>query len=493
MKKIFEDNAPKVQGFYISATKRNSGKTTISIAIMRLLRDKGLIVQPFKKGPDFIDPMWLKMATGVNCYNLDFYFMSKNKIIKHFLNHSQGADISIVEGNHGLYDSLDLYGNSSNAALAKFLNLPVILVVDVGELNRSVIPVLLGFKNFDENVKIKGLILNKVHSKRHEKNLMKAINYYTDFKVVGQIPNDTELSIKQRHLGLVSTLDRQDVEKHISNLADKVSDFVDLDAIVNISGSNNTKPFGKLPHDFIASPEKIKPPAVRKVKKPLRVGIAYDSAFNFYYDENIESIENLGCDIVKFSPISDSVLPDVDAIYIGGGFPEIFCEKLEENATLRTEIREKIECGLPVYAECGGLMYLCKSITYDGKRSEMVGVIPADVKWTKKPKGHGYTRLESIYYDKDGALWFNKIKNIKGHEFHHSYLEIPPLNGGVDNMPEFAFSMKKGYGVNGINDGIVYKNMMAGYTHIFSPSVPGWFKNWISFVKEIKKYSLKIK
>lgn len=487
MEKIFENNNCRIQGFYISATKRNSGKTTISIAIMRLLRDKGLIVHPFKKGPDFIDPMWLKIATGENCYNLDSYFMSKNKIIKHFLDHSRGSDISIVEGNHGLYDSLDLRGNSSNAALSKLLNLPVVLVVDVGELNRSVVPVLLGFKNFDDNVKIKGLILNKVHSKRHEKNLMRAINYYTDFKVVGQIPNDAELSIKQRHLGLVSTLDSEDIEGRISNIASKISNFVDLEGIINISGAAAVKSSGKIMRDFIVPPKKIE--SAKRARKTVRVGLAYDSAFNFYYNENIEALENLGCDIIKFSPIDDEVLPNIDALYIGGGFPEIFCKDLEANVNLRKDIREKIESGLPVYAECGGLMYLCKSIAYDGNISEMVGVIDADVKWTKKPKGHGYTKLAPIYYDKNSDLWFNKIKNIKGHEFHHSYLEIPSLSSNM----KFAFSMKKGFGVNGAHDGIVYKNMMACYTHIFSPSVPGWFKNWVSFIKEIKKYSLKIK
>ncbi|MHB1679190.1 MAG: cobyrinate a,c-diamide synthase [bacterium] len=485
MEKIFENKNYKVQGFYISAAKRNSGKTTISIAIMRLLRDKGLIVQSFKKGPDFIDPMWLSIATGKNCYNLDFYFMSKDKIKNHFLEHSLNSDISIIEGNHGLHDSLDLYGKSSNASMAKLLDLPVILVIDVGEFNRGVVPLLLGFRNFDKKVNIKGVILNKVHSKRHEKNLINAINHYTDLKVVGNIPNDLELSIKQRHLGLLSTLGGEDIENLVSNISSKISNYIDLEGIVDIS-KISAKSYNniKLKYNIVTPPKKIE---LDRVRERVKIGIAYDGAFNFYYNENIEALENLGCDIIRFSPLKDVSLPEVDALYIGGGFPEIFCKDLEANINLRKDIREKIEIGLPVYAECGGLMYLCKSISCDNIMYEMVGAIDADVKWTKNPKGHGYTKLTPAFYDKNSRLWFNKIKFIKGHEFHHSYLETPSSN----NM-NFVFNVEKGFGVNGANDGIIYKNIIASYTHIFSPSSPKWFKNWVSFIKEIKKYFLKI-
>ncbi|MHB1645087.1 MAG: cobyrinate a,c-diamide synthase [bacterium] len=493
MEKISENKNYKMQGFYISAAKRNSGKTTISIAIMRLLRNKGLIVQSFKKGPDFIDPMWLSIATGKNCYNLDFYFMSKDKIKKHFLEHSLNSDINIVEGNHGLYDSIDLYGKSSNASMAKLLRLPVILVIDVGEFNRGVVPLLLGFRNFDKKVNIKGIILNKIHSKRHEKNLINAINYYTDLKVVGNIPNDPELSIKQRHLGLMSTLSGEDVENLVSNISSKISNYIDLEGIINIS-KIAAKSYAdvNLKYNIItASAAHVAPPKKiesGRVRERVKIGIAYDGAFNFYYNENIETLENLGCEIIRFSPLKDDGLPKVDALYIGGGFPEIFCKDLEANSNLRMDIREKIEIGLPVYAECGGLMYLCKSISCDDIMYEMVGAIDADVKWTKKPKGHGYTKLTTAFYDKNSRLWFNKIKFLKGHEFHHSYLETPSSN----NM-NFAFNVEKGFGVNGESDGIIYKNIIASYTHIFSPSSPGWFKNWVYFIKEIKKDFLKIK
>ena len=478
----------RINGFYISAAKRNSGKTTISIAIMRLLRDRGLIVQPFKKGPDFIDPMWLSTATGKNCYNLDFYFMSKNKIKKHFLEYSLNSDVSIVEGNHGLHDSFDIYGKSSNAEMAKLLGIPVILLIDVGELNRGVVPLILGFQNFDKDVNIKGIILNKVHSKRHEKNLIKAINYYTDFKVVGNVPNNPEFSIKQRHLGLLSTLSAEDIENFVSNMSSKIAGYIDIDGIIKISkiGGKSSVGVKNLPVLFRKNNK------ARNVQNTVKIGLAYDNAFNFYYNENIEALENLGCEIIKFSPLKDGRLPDIDALYIGGGFPEIFCRDLESNIDLRRDIREKIETGLPVYAECGGLMYLCKSISYGDVICEMTGVIDADVKLTKKPKGHGYTKLTPAFYDKNSRLWFNKIKFIKGHEFHHSFLETPPS----DNM-DFVFNVKKGFGVNGASDGIIYKNMIASYTHIFSPSAPKWFKNWVSFVKEnkkeVKKDFLKIK
>ena len=467
----------QINGIYISAAKRNSGKTTISIALSRLLKNKGLSVQPFKKGPDFIDPMWLNIASGRRTYNLDFYFMSKNKIRNHFISHSLGSQISIVEGNHGLHDSFDIYGKSSNAEMSKLLGLPVILIIDVGELNRGVVPLILGFKEFDKKVDIKGVILNKVHSKRHEKNLLKAIKYYTDLKVVGNIPNNPDFSVKQRHLGLLSTLSAEEVEQLVNEMSFKISEYIDLDGIVKIS-----KTVDKSYRDIKNLPElSLKNGTKRTGRKALKIGLAYDNAFNFYYNENLEALEDLGCEIIKFSPIADTRLPEVDALYIGGGFPEIFSGDLEANTAIRKEIRQKIEEGLPVYAECGGLMYLCKSISYENSFNEMVGVIDADVKLTKKPKGHGYTKLSPYIYEnhKEG-LWFNKIKLIKGHEFHHSFLEMPP------DRYKFMFEMKKGYGVDGISDGIAYKNVLAGYTHIYSPSSPGWFKNWVAFIRQMK-------
>jgi len=467
----------RINGIYISAAKRNSGKTTISIALSRLLRDKGLSVQPFKKGPDFIDPMWLNIASGKRTYNLDFYFMSKNKIREHFIAHSLNSEISIVEGNHGLHDSFDIYGKSSNAEMSKLLGLPVILLIDVGELNRGVVPLILGFQEFDKDVNIKGIILNKIHSKRHEKNLLRAVKYYTDLKVVGNIPNNPEFSVKQRHLGLLSTLSAGEVDKLVAEMSSKISEYIDLENIIKISKIAD-KSYPDIKNSrFLSVKNNIK----RNAGNTLKIGLAYDNAFNFYYNENLEALENLGCEIIKFSPIGDAHLPDVDALYIGGGFPEIFSGELQANLSIRKEIKHKIEHGLPVYAECGGLMYLCKSISYENNFNEMVGVIDADVKLTKKPKGHGYTKLAPYSHERGGeALWFNKIKLIKGHEFHHSFLEMPP------DRYEFVFRMKKGCGVDGISDGISYKNVLAGYTHIYSPSSPGWFKNWIAFIKQIK-------
>lgn len=474
-KKFKKNNC--VSGIYISATKRNSGKTTISVALSRLLRNKGLSVQPFKKGPDFIDPMWLNIASGSRTYNLDFYFMSKDKIREHFLKYSLNSDISIVEGNHGLHDSFDIYGKSSNAGMAKLLGLPVVLLIDVGELNRGVVPLILGFREFDKEVDIKGIILNKVHSKRHEKNLLRAIKYYTDLKVVGKIPNDPGFSVKQRHLGLSSTLSAEEVEKFVDDVSSKISEYIDMESIIKISKTANKS----FPEVRLRSVSNIAIKQKRNAGNPIKIGLAYDNAFNFYYNENLSALEDLGCKIINFSPINDKHLPDVDALYIGGGFPEIFSADLQANINIRKDIKQKIEEGLPVYAECGGLMYLCRSISYEGNFNEMVGVIDADVKLVKKPKGHGYTKLTPYIYEnnKEGK-WFNKIRLIKGHEFHHSFLEMP------ENGYKFIFKMMRGYGVDGVSDGITYKNILAGYTHIYSPSSPGWFKNWVAFIKRVK-------
>ncbi len=500
-------------GFYISAAKRNSGKTTLSIAICRLLKQKNFTVQPFKKGPDFIDPMWLGIASQKNCYNLDFYFLSKKKIVKHFMERSAESDISIVEGNHGLYDSTDLYGRTSNASLAKLLCLPVILVVDVSEINRSIVPMILGFKDFDKNLKLSGLLLNKVHSKRHEKNLIRAIKYYTDVNVVGAVPNIAEVSIKQRHLGLVSTLAKGELNELIEKITGMVSGYIDISAILkmsNVTAGKMAKKIGSPVNPFFdsdnsnAAGEHINISAsnaaplhtdngnhninninniinnIPNRKKRLKIGIALDNAFNFYYNENLEELEALGSELVFFSPLNDQVLPDVDAVYIGGGFPEVFAQALEANHSIRIDIKEKVEEGLPVYAECGGLMYLCRSITHNETESAMVGIIDADVKLTKKPKGHGYTMLKPLNYSRDSWQWHQKVRTLKGHEFHHSFL---------DNMPDacFGFNIIRGYGVNGSNDGIIYKNVLASFTHVYSKASPSWFKKWVSFIKDHNK------
>ncbi len=466
-----------VNGIYIAAAKRNSGKTTVSIALSRLFKNRGLSVQPFKKGPDFIDSMWLNIASGKKIYNLDFYFMPRNKIKKHFLTHSLGSDISIVEGNHGLHDSLDMHGRSSNAEMAKLLGLPVIFLIDVGELNRGVVPLIMGFQQFDRDVNIKGIILNKVHSKRHEKNLIKAIHYYTDLKIVGNIPNNLEYSIKQRHLGLLSTLSSEERENFVADMSSKISDFIDTDSIIKISKIAK-KSCSAVKDSAVLPPNKNKK---RITRNTVKIGIAYDNAFNFYYNENIEVLERLGCEIIKFSPLKDAFLPDVDAFYIGGGFPEIFSGELQANINIRREMKRRIEEGIPVYAECGGLMYLCKSISYENNFHEMVGVIDANVKFTKKPKGHGYTKLSPFFYDRKEGLWFNKIKSIKGHEFHHSFID---MSSSISS--DLVFNVKKGFGVNGTGDGIAYKNILAGYTHIYSASSSGWFKNWVAFIKKTK-------
>ena len=478
--KYKKKNKNIINGIYISAAKRNSGKTTISIALSRLLANRGLSVQPFKKGPDFIDPMWLNIASRNRTYNLDFYFMSKDKIRGHFLKYSLNSDISIVEGNHGLHDSIDIYGKSSNAEMAKLLGLPVILIIDVGELNRGVVPLILGYKEFDKNVDIKGVILNKVHSKRHEKNLLRAIKYYTDLKVAGSIPNNPEFSIKQRHLGLLSTMSGSEIEALVDKTSAEIANYIDLEGIIKMSKfADKHYTDAQKKHILKLNADNAKQRSKRSGS--IKIGVAFDNAFNFYYNENLEALENLGCELIKFSPISDKHLPDIDALYIGGGFPEIFAQDLQDNNSMRNEIKRKIEEGLPVYAECGGLMYLCKSISYESGPKEMAGIIEADVKFTKKPKGHGYTKLTPYSYGKGKeSRWFDKIKLIKGHEFHHSFLEIPL------NKYEFIFKMKKGYGVDGFSDGITYKNLLAGYTHMYSPSSPSWFKNWVAFIKRTK-------
>ena len=452
----------------ISAAHKSSGKTTITIGLAAALSQRNHKVQTFKKGPDYIDPMWLSKATGNNCQNLDFYTMQRQEILSTFSRFMQGMDIGLIEGNKGLYDGLDLDGSNSNAALAKLLDSPVVLVIDARGMTRGIAPLILGYQDFDPDINIAGVILNQVGGSRHEGKLRNILEHYTDAKVLGAVHRDKELEIDERHLGLIPSNESTQTDRRIEAIANAVSEGVDLEKLIELSGET------KLDSSSSQAREAILP------KPDIRIGIAQDPAFGFYYNGDLEALKVAGAELVPFNTIEDKQLPKVDALFIGGGFPETHLDLLQANTTLRNEIKDAIESGMPAYAECGGLMYLSRSIKWKDKSSQMVGVIQGDIVMEDKPQGRGYVQLS----ENGNGLWPLALDNsspsiINGHEFHYSRLEK------LDTDLNYAFDVKRGYGIDGKSDGLIYKNLQANYSHLRDVTNNHWAQRFTDFIRNV--------
>jgi len=446
----------------ISAAHKSSGKTTLSIGLCAALKNRGLIVQPFKKGPDYIDPLWLSEAAGNACYNLDFYTMSREEIIKLMVCRSRESDISIIEANKGLYDGLDLDGSNSNAALAKLVNAPVVLVLSTKGMTRGIAPLILGYQQFDKDIHIAGVILNQVGGSRHEAKLRAIIEHYTNVKILGAVQFNPELNIDERHLGLIPSNEIQVVQHKIQTIATIVSNSVDLDQLLSVA-------------NFIA-PTVSSCSKKTHTKPHLRLGILRDQAFGFYYPEDLENFQNLGAELVFIDALQDQTLPEIDGLFIGGGFPEMYADQLSSNFSLKKAILNAIENNLPVYAECGGLMYLANSLILKEKNYPMVGALDLDTQMFERPQGRGYVHLQET----GKGLW-NLGETFAAHEFHYSKaINISP------NL-QFAYKVLRGMGVDGEHDGIVYKNTLASYTHLRTVDQNRWTDRFIQFIENTKQ------
>jgi len=449
----------------ISAAHKSSGKTTVCIGLCAALRERGLRVQPFKKGPDYIDPMWLGLAAGRSCHNLDFHCMSHAEILTSLGHYSSDADIALIEGNKGLYDGLDLDGSNSNAALAALTRSPVVLVLDARGMTRGIAPLILGYQAFDPDIRIAGVILNQLGGSRHERKLRQVIEHYTDVTVLGGIHRNPELEIIERHLGLVPSNEDSASRNRVVAIRRQIEDQVDLDALLAVAG---------------AAPLSYAPPAAMRpaAATPVRIGIARDAAFGFYYPDDLDALQRAGAQLLPFNTLHDATLPEVDALFIGGGFPESCMHRLEENRTLRNAIRNAIEAGLPAYAECGGLMYLARSITWQGDTCEMAGVIPADVIMHERPQGRGYVQLRETA----SAPWPGPAPaaSIAAHEFHYS---------GLENLPpghRFAYEVLRGTGIDGRHDGLVLHNLLACYSHMRDTGQHHWARRFVAFARQYR-------
>lgn len=451
---------------FISAAHKSSGKTTVSVGLCAALSQSGKQVQPFKKGPDYIDPMWLGAAAGHPCHNLDFYTMANQEIIDAFTRYQKGIDISLIEGNKGLYDGLDLDGSNSNAALSKLLKAPVILVIDARGMTRGIAPLILGYQAFDQKINIAGVILNQLGGSRHEAKLRQVVEYYTDVPVIGAVHHNKNMIIDERHLGLMPSNEAQQAKQQVELLGKQISEQVNLEDVRTIAQSAPQLSFSSQKQTIPATTD-------------LTIGIARDAAFGFYYPDDIEAFKTNGVKLVDIDLINDTSLPTIDGLFIGGGFPETQMALLEKNTQMRAAVKQAIEGGLPCYAECGGLMYLARSITWGNKTHEMSGVIQGDIDLHEKPQGRGYIRIRPTEH----SLWQTNQSSeadICAHEFHYSSL---------NNLPSdtiYGYEVKRGTGIDGKHDGIVYKNMMACYAHLRNTQQSPWVRGFVDFVRNCK-------
>ena len=453
---------------FISAAHKSSGKTTVTLGLCAALCARGLKVQPFKKGPDYIDPMWLGRAAGHTCHNLDFYTQSRDEIRDMVGYYARGADITLIEGNKGLYDGLDLDGSNSNAALAKLLSAPVVLVLDARGMTRGIAPLILGYQAFDADINIAGVILNQLGGSRHEAKLRSVIEHYTDVPVVGAVARNTDMEILERHLGLIPSNEQKDAAQQIVRIGHSIEAQVDLDMLLSIAAESSVPPAPAEP-----------PSAIAPLDQPLRIAVARDEAFGFYYPDDLQAMTDAGAELIAVDTLRDTTLPAVDGLFIGGGFPESCMQKLQANASLRGTIRQAIEDGLPVYAECGGLMYLSRSLSWKGSRCEMVGSIPADTVMHERPQGRGYVRLTPTASHPWG-IGTGEAVELCAHEFHYSALD------GLKTGNGFAFQVVRGSGIDGVHDGFVYKNLLACYTHQRTTRGNRWTEDFLRFVSTCK-------
>jgi cobyrinic acid a,c-diamide synthase len=481
----------------IAAHKGGAGKTFLSVGIVAALAARGLHTAAFKKGPDYIDAGWLGLAAGGDCYNLDSFLFDKETVVDSFLSRAAGKDVAIVEGNRGLFDGVDADGNYSTAELAKLLAAPVILVIDATKMTRTAAALVAGCRVLDPAVDLKGVILNRVGGARHEDVLRDSIEKATATPVIGSVRKLIAKRFPQRHLGLLPWREHPDALDFVREAAQVAEKYVDLDRLLQLAGSP-TSPDITLatlepaaPVEETLSNDSRAPLSIRAGSRltalpederasasseslPVRgltIGVLRDSAFHFYYPENIEALVKRGAAVVEISALDAGQFPPIDGLYIGGGFPETHAERLASNHGFKESLRRAIAVGLPVYAECGGLMYLSKSLVIDGTAYPMVGALPVETALETMPQGHGYMRVEVVAPNP-----FYPVGSIlTGHEFHYS--RVVELDQAEVSC---VFRVTRGQGLDGVNDGLTLGNVLATYLHVHALGSPEWAEGILS-------------
>ncbi len=432
-----------------------SGKTIVSLGLARALKNRGLNVKPFKKGPDYIDAAWLGLAAGNEAVNLDPIIIPKESLPRLFCDSVEHADIAVIEGNRGLFDGKDVDGSCSTAELARQLNTPVILVLDATKMTRTAAAVVQGCAHFEPGLRLGGVILNRTAGNRHRSILRQAIETYTDVPVLGMLPKHSPNPIPERHMGLVSNREQGGCETILDQIGTLVSDHIDLDAVLSLA--NAAEPF----HSNHAS---LWENAVLETAHKPVIGVVKDAAFWFYYPENLEALRRAGAELVTVSLLDETAWPQLDGLYLGGGFPETHAQSLAGNVSIRQHVRNLSASGLPIYAECGGFMYLCRELVTSDGIYPMAGVFDLATTLCARPQGLGYNQSTVAT-----ANPFHPVgTTLHGHEFHYSRCVLDPGN------LNFCLQMTRGNGMLDHRDGLVVNNTFAAYTHIHALGATHW-------------------
>lgn len=456
-------NTISIPRLVVTGLSGGAGKTINSLGLVRAWTEAGQSVAPFKKGPDYIDACWLGLAAGRPAANLDPYFMEPGTIRSLFAHRAEGADIAVVEGNRGLFDGMDVDGSCSTAELARILGAPVLLAMDCTKMTRTAAAILSGIAGFEDGVRLGGVILNRTASERHRSILTRAIEHYTDVPVLGALPKISPDPIPERHMGLISNRELDGQEGILGNLARIMRENCDLERIWALACSAQA-----LPNVAPLWPDDPKPAEVT-------IGYVRDAALWFYYQENLEALARAGAKLVELSLLDNAPWPEIHGLYLGGGFPETLAEELAARSDMGQRVRSLSEAGLPIYAECGGFMFLTESVTWNGVTWPMAGVLPVRTELCVKPHGLGYVRAAVVAdnpYHPVGAT-------LIGHEFHYSQClgSTPAVN-----LP-MALRMERGTGMLEGLDGFMLRNTFACYTHIHALGTPWWAGNFVKAAK----------
>jgi len=448
----------------VAGISGDSGKTLVTVGLIAALKRRGHNIAAFKKGPDFIDSAWLKAASGGSVRNLDTYLVPKQQVYETFTNNALESGINLIEGNRGLYDGFDIHGTHSTAELAVLLRAPVVLVCNATKTTRTMAAIVLGMKAMASEPNIACVIINQTAGERHKGIVTKSVENIAGIPVLGAIPRvKGKKLLPSRHLGLVTPAESSQTSEMIDYLGQLVGENVDLDRLIKIAGESE-----KLAYQDIETP--------RIGDKSVKVGYFADSAFTFYYPENLESLDSCGAELIPISSLENTALPNVDALYIGGGFPETHAERLAANRSLMISVKQMAERGLPIYAECGGLVYLCQSLTIDQTTYPMAGVFDVDLAMKKSPQGHGYSIMEVDVQNP----FFSIGKKLRGHEFHYT----TPTRIGLSVRSVLA--VRRGSGFSEGRDGILKGNVWASYLHIHAAGEKAWAKNFVGLAKAVK-------
>jgi len=438
----------------VAGLSGESGKTLVSLALLLEARRRGISSAAFKKGPDYIDAAWLGWASRSPARNLDTYLMGFRPAVDSFARHAVSSGLNVIEGNRGVYDGLDARGTHSTSELAKALQAPVILVVNVTKVTRTAAALVLGCQKLDPDVRFGGVILNQVAGRRHESVIRQAVESDCGLPVLGAIPRTASAELlPSRHLGLVTPHEHPDPDALVAHVLNLVDGHLDIDRLLEIARS---------------APALAVPPLVPlepAAAGGLIIGYLADSAFCFYYPENLDALRAAGARLVAISPLVAAELPPcLDALYIGGGFPETHAGRLSENSGFLASLRRRAQEGLPIYAECGGLMLLSRAIVWQGARYPMAAVLPFDVEVSEAPQGHGYVELLVDRFNP----FFPVGTRLRGHEFHYSR-----ISSGGDALST-ACSVTRGVGCFSGRDAVMAGNVWAGYTHLHALATPEW-------------------